>query len=400
MSFGIIEVISLLLGLSGFGVQHNPKAPTADAALQYAMPSPDVVVHFDATSVIPGNYKVLQRLPNQPQIKSSPELAKIARKVISEVEGARGLAKGATGIDLVTDVHDATVFVEILPRRDPNFVAVVHGRFSPATIDKIAKMSRGKVSRLAGGVVVEQGNDPAIGVTRDGVLIAGTPSLVRDRLDGSWQAPARAAGSTLGHAAEVIDGKPIYAVVLGMSQGARAEAVNKIGGKNFLTDLVKRHKVASMSVFHNGVGWTWIDSSRSGLDSMALMSEGFIELMRAGHIAPRGFAKLALGAIDSYRGSDRRLDDLIRRKADVMKIVESYTGDGNFAAKVDKDPRQLKLTVRATGKSLSEVVPAGLFIPLGAIGFLTTSRVDDKAPPARVSPPPPRKATPGLRRAN
>jgi hypothetical protein len=33
MSFGIIEVITLLLGMAGFGLQANPKAPTADQAL-------------------------------------------------------------------------------------------------------------------------------------------------------------------------------------------------------------------------------------------------------------------------------------------------------------------------------------------------------------------------------
>ena len=42
--FGITEIITLLLSLSGFGVQPNPKAPSADVSLQYAMPDPDVVV--------------------------------------------------------------------------------------------------------------------------------------------------------------------------------------------------------------------------------------------------------------------------------------------------------------------------------------------------------------------
>ena len=60
---GIVEVITLLLGLSGFGLQANPKAPTPDQSLQYAMPDPDVVVHFDVAAVVPGNYKVLQNLP-------------------------------------------------------------------------------------------------------------------------------------------------------------------------------------------------------------------------------------------------------------------------------------------------------------------------------------------------
>ena len=58
MSVGIIEVVSLLLGLNGFGVQANPKAPTADQALEYAVPDADLVAHFDAVSVVPGNYRL------------------------------------------------------------------------------------------------------------------------------------------------------------------------------------------------------------------------------------------------------------------------------------------------------------------------------------------------------
>src|SRR5436190_23415182 len=104
MSFGFVELITLLLGLSGFSLQQNPKAPTPDQALAYAMPDADVVVHLDAAAVIGNNYKLLLALPDQPQIKSSPELSKMVRKAINEVEGLRGLAKTTTGIDLTTDI--------------------------------------------------------------------------------------------------------------------------------------------------------------------------------------------------------------------------------------------------------------------------------------------------------
>src|SRR5689334_10026092 len=118
MEPGFVEVITLLLGISGFGIQQNPKAPTPDVSLQYAMPDADVVVHFDAGAVIPSNYKVLMGLPNNPGIKASPELAKMVRKAIGEVDGGRGIAKAATGIDLSTDVNDATLFFQIVPNRD------------------------------------------------------------------------------------------------------------------------------------------------------------------------------------------------------------------------------------------------------------------------------------------
>ncbi|MDX2090965.1 MAG: hypothetical protein SFX73_24105 [Kofleriaceae bacterium] len=390
MSLGIVEVITLLLGLGGFSVQQNPKAPTPEAALQYAMPDADVVLHFDAASVVPNNYKVLSGLPSSPAIKASPDLANSMRKVIGEVEGARGLAKAATGIDVVNDVNDATMFVQVVPRQDPNFVAVIHGKFTPANLDKIAKMTSKQVTKVGSGAVVDMGaNDPAIGVTKDGVLIAGTLNLVRDRVNDTWKAPARPPGSNLAHAADVIAQKPIYAMVVTLSQKARKAANDNMGQKNFLSDMVTRHKLATFSVFSDGIGWTWIDSSKAGLDNMETMSAGALDLLKASHIAPRGFAKLALGAIDSYKGVDKQLDDVIRRKGDVMKIVETYTGDGNFKTSIIKDPKTLKLTVRATGKSLSEVVPAGAVLPLGVLWLTAVRGGPDQMEVVEPTPAPP-----------
>src|SRR4051812_35074094 len=119
---GIVEIIALLLSLAGFGLQSNPKAPTADQALEYAMPDADVVVRFDAAAVIPGNYKVLTSLVDQPQIKASPELQKLVRQAINEIEGARGLAKSTTGIDFTTDVYDGTLFLQVPAQGDPKVV--------------------------------------------------------------------------------------------------------------------------------------------------------------------------------------------------------------------------------------------------------------------------------------
>jgi hypothetical protein len=390
MEPGFVEVITLLLGISGFGVQQNPKAPTPDASLQYAMPDADVVVHFDAGSVIPNNYKVLTGLPNNPNIKASPELAKMVRKAIGEVEGGRGLAKTATGIDLATDVNDATVFFQIVPNRDPNFVAVMHGKFSAANVDKIAKMKKGMtVQKIGDSSFLDVGDENAVAVTKDGTMIAGTVGLVKERAAATWKAPARAANSNLAYAAEVLGQKPVFALVMTMSPTARKEAVRKIGGKNLATDMLQRHKLAAFSVFADGVGWTWIDNNKAGLDAMELMSQGALELMKAGHIAPRGIAKLMLGGLESYKGTNKQIDDVLRRKAEVMKVVETYTGDGNFKQTITKDPKTLRLTVRAQGKSLSEVVPAGFLLPAGA--FLTFGRAQkmeaSSPPPVMVAPP-------------
>ncbi|MGN6106358.1 MAG: hypothetical protein ACTHU0_14720 [Kofleriaceae bacterium] len=389
MSFGLVEVVTLLLGLSNFGLQQNPKPPTPDASLQYAMPDADIVVQLDATSVVPGNYKALLALKDQPQIKASPELSKIVRTTIGDIDGGRGLIKTMTGIDLTTDVSDATVFIQLVPNGQPNFIASVRGKFSPASIDKIAKVSGKQSQRIGSAVLAEVGTtEPSIALTGDGVLLAGTPKLVRDRLAPSWKAPARAPGSMLANAADVINGKPIFAMMFAMSPAARKLIAQELGAqKNVATDAIQRHKFAALSLHHDGLGLTWIDTSRAGLDAMAQMTEGTLDLLRAAQVAPRGFTKLALGAIESYRGTSKELDEVIRRKADVMKLVESYTGDGNFRVKLDKNPASLRLDMRATGKTLSEVLPTGAFVPLALLGMV---RMEAAPPPSStIAAPPP-----------
>jgi hypothetical protein len=219
------------------------------------------------------------------------------------------------------------------------------------------------------------------------VLLGGSVALVKERIAETWKAPPLAAGSNLGNAAEVINSKPVFALVVTMSQAARTEALADIKGPNLATDVIKRHKFSSFAVFRDGIGWTWIDSHKDGLEAMTQISEGMIEVLRAAQIAPRGFAKIAMGALESYRSTSKQIDDVIKRKSDIQKIVETYSGDGKFVAKVDKDPNKLKLTVRLTGKSLSEVVPAVL--PFAVLGMLMRGEAGAPPPPAAIAAPPP-----------
>jgi hypothetical protein len=371
MSFGIIEVITLLLGMAGFGLSANPKPPTVDQALQYAIADADVVAHLDAASLVPGNYKALGQLADQPQIKSSPELVAMVRKAVGEIEGARGVAKLTTGIDVTTDISDATAFVQFVPHAEPRFVVAVHGKFSTANLDKIAQLTGKQTAKLGGGTIVDGGpHDPAIALTRDAVMLIGAPDLVRDRLADGWKPPSHDAGTNLGYVAEAISGKPVLAVVLTMSAAARSEALGHLGAHNFASDLVNRHKAAAFSIFHDGIGWTWVDSSKTGVDSMELVSNGVIDVLRAAQIAPRGIAKIAMGALDSYSGTSAQIDDLIQRKADLQKIIETYSSDGNFKVKLDKNVKAMRLTVRATGKTVSEVLPVGMVVPAAIAGYL------------------------------
>lgn len=392
MSVGIIELVSLLLGLNGFGVQANPKAPTADQALEYAVPNADLVAHFDAVSVIPGNYKALTQLADQPSIKSSPELAHEVRDLVTQIEAPRGMVKGMTGIDLTSDIYDVTAFLQYVPGHAPSSVVAVHGRFTPATLDKIAGIAHKTSVKLGAGAWVDLGEDKALALTKDGVLLAGRTALIKERLGDHWRTPPHGPGTTLGYAADVINARPVFAVVVTLSAAARKEAAAK-HGDNFGTDLVKRHKEASFAIFHDGIGWTWVDTSKAGMESMAQVSQGVIEVLRAAQIAPRGFADIALGSLESYRG-DRRVAPLLAHKAELIQLADTYIGDGTFKAQLDKDPRTNKVTVRLSDRSLAHVLPLGGVLPMVAAGalFMRAEKQADEMPMRMAPPPAPGKA--------
>jgi len=349
----------------------------------------DVIAHVDVGALVPNNYKVLTNLPNQPQIKASPELAKAVRKMVAEIDGPRGLVKGMTGIDLITDVSDLTAFVQIVPRQDePNFVVSIHGKFSTTTIDRSAKAAGKASMKVGAGAWFDAGDGNAVAVTKSGTLLVGTQSLIKDRLADAWKAPAMTAGQ-LANAREILGQKPVFALVVNLSPTARAQALAELKGKNFVTDHIKRHKLWSFSVYRDGIGWSWIDSSRAGLDAMAQMSDGFVDVRRASQIAPRGFGKILLGGLESYKGTNKQVDAILRRRADLLKLVETYTGDGQFKAQIDTDPRTLKLTARLTGKSLSEVMPLGGLLPIGVAWATLVRGSDQSPPPMMIAPPPP-----------
>jgi hypothetical protein len=286
------------------------------------------------------------------------------------------------------------VFVQFAPHGDPSFLATVHGKFTTANIEKIAATAHRKATPAGAGAWVETDDATAVGVTKDHVLLVGTTPWVRDRMADGWKAPSHAAGTNLAYAAAAIDAKPVFAVVLTLSASARQDARRKID-MPVIGDLVQNHKAMSWSLYADGMGWTWVDSTRAGLDSMAEMSDGMIDLLRAAQIAPRGFAKGALGALELYK-DDKRVAELLAHKDDLMKIVNTYTGDGNFKVKVDKDVARLSLSVRATGKTASEVVPLGAVVPFLAFGFfLERGRADSSVQPSYAPPVPPPPPPPG-----
>ncbi len=389
---GLGEIIVLLLSLGGFGLSPNPAPPTPDQALAYAAPEADLVVFFDAATVVPGNIKALGKLADDPSIKASTELRDVVRQAIGQIDAGRGMARGMLGFDPVTDIGSVTAFLQFQPQRDPNFLLSVRGKFPADLIGKASQLSGNPVVQVGAVAMADLGDGKAVGLTRDGVLLLGSTAWIKPRLGDGWRTPARAAGSPLAKMAEVLAQRPFFAVGGALSQAMRNEALSKLKGPSFPADLIKRHKFFSFGFYTDGLGWRWDDSTKAGLDSMKMFSDGAIEIMRAAHIAPRGVARMAAAALDSYRGTNKQIDELIRRKADLLKLVDSFSGDGKFAATVNADPRGLRLDVRATASSFSQVAPFGLLIPFAGFayfGFHSVASEPVMIESPRIAPPPP-----------
>jgi hypothetical protein len=380
--YGIYEVIALALALGGFGVQANPKAPSADVVLEYAVDDADVIAYVDAVPLIPGNYSALKKLPDAPEIKGSPALKDVVGKVIAEVEGARGMVKAAVGVDLTTDLSSATIFVKM--SQPPELVMVARGKFPADMPTRIGKMMGGKAEVIGDAqlIAVSGGSSPfeVLAVSKGGVLFAGSRKLVTARLASTWKSPARPKGSILEKAAKLLRDKPVYMVAASFSSGRIKTQVEASAGKDDAA-ILDRFAYIAGAMFHNGLGWVIEDKNAKGHARSVMASDGAIDLMRAAHLAPRGFAKLILSFVDDIKSKDPGLEEVKKHKGDILKIVDQFTGDGKFKVKTDADAKAFRVSVRATGKKVSDVLPVGLIIP----GLWVTMMKASKAPTSTSS---------------
>jgi hypothetical protein len=390
--FGIYEVIALALALGGFGVQNNPKAPSADVVLEYAVEDADAIAYVDAVPLIPGNYSALKKLPDAPEIKGSAVLKDVVGKAIAEVEGARGALKTAVGVDLTTDLSNVVVFAKL--STPPELLIVARGKFPTDMPTKIGKMMGGKSEKIGDAEAVALGGPiEIVAVNKGGVLFAGSRALITARLDAKWKSPARAKGSLLAEAAKILGDKPVYMAAVSMSSGRLVKLVES--GSKTRAKLIERFEMVAGAVYHNGIGWMVKDKDADGHARSAMASDGVIDLMRAAHLAPRGIVKVLMSVLDDVGANEPELAELKKHKDDVMKLLEQFTGDGKFKVKTDADKKNFRLSVRASGKQLSDVVPVGFILPMMWLGYSTSN---DKTPASTmVKQPITTKSTGGIK---
>jgi hypothetical protein len=383
------QIFSLLMALSGFGIDADPNAPTADQVLEHSVDDADLIVHFDVAAVLPRNFKALVDLPNVPAVKASRDLEAAVKDVAAQASQGRAMAKSMIGFDPISDVTSVTLWAKFRTgSMEPDFMVEVRGSLPADIVSKVAQMSGSPLEVFGGRQAAVIEKQYYLGVAKNGSMLFGTAAWVKPRLADTWKAAARPAGSRAARVAALLDEKPFlfYAVQPSAAFLAAAEKGGKNPGTAFLRDLDQM--MGSLRV--DGVAWATYAKTAAGVERASMFAEGAIDLMRAFQIAPRGFAKVALSYLDTLAGQSKELDEVIKHKADILKIVDEFSGDGSFKAQIDKDPKAKGVIVHAIGKHLSEVLPLGLLIPAGAAAYLAKSG----ATTATMMPPATPAATP------
>ncbi len=404
MGAALIALVSAGLSLSGFGIDANPNAPSGNEVVGYAPDRADFMVHLDLEAVAPKNYDALKRLSKSNELRILPDVQRELKSLVGQIEMGLGMARGAIGIDPIRDVKSVTAWVRFPARGQPKFMVRVRGRFPADLIDKVAASAgRMKTVKVRGRTAILK-DDIMLASAPDGSLLFGTPALVRRRAE---RGPRRGRRGAHARAARVLDARPFFAITSAPSKVAIARIGREMSGSadNALADLISGHRFAAVSLSHNGVRWVYNAYTGKGAQRAEVASKGLLQLMRASHYAGRGLANLFFASIDSYRGKDRELDTIIKVKRDLLKLVDEFTGDGKFVENVRYDRRSKTVTVTATGRSLSDVMPLVGLAPLAAGWgyFMVSARADShmdeakSARPAGPRKPRPRKTVPHKR---
>lgn len=381
MSLGFLELVALMMSLGDFGVAANPNAASSAEVMKYAVTAADYTVHVDVEAILPSNYKVLTKLPNKEPIRSDKHTKRELQNAIKELEAGRALINAATGMDIVNDVTSASAWITLSATGEPAFLVALRGKIPSDAVKKVAALMGGNIQNIDGqNAITDPSGMVMAGVTADGVMLLGKPAWVKDRLSSKWKAPGKGkAGSSSARVAALIDEKPFMMIASHPSKTASARLAADLAEQPFIADFAAAHAFAAVAMAHNGIGWTWTDRNKAGYATAVMASEGLIDIFRAMHFGARGLSKFLFAALESYRGTNKEIDAVLKNKKKILALVTSSTGDGQFKAKVTKQPKRLTVTVKATGTSFSDVIPLAAFAPaVGAGAYLALASGGDE----------------------
>lgn len=382
-----VQLLSVLFSLSDFGVAQSAKAPSPSEVSKYGVEDADVFLFVDLEPVVAKNYRAFVALRDKKEVQAVPELQGAVGRAVAEAEAGREQARKMFGVDPVTDVRSIAVWVK-LGAGEPAGVMAVRGKFPAGWVDTLAPLAREhfEVEGQKAAVVGEA----AVARTRDGQVVVGTRALVEERLKKSWKAPGARAGSAAAEVRAALGERPLFSVLFAPGAAARQLMTSRAADDPVLADVVAGLSQVRFSVLRNGVSWRYVATDKSGYQAAVLASEGLLDLMRASHLFARAIARLVLSGVRTHARSQPKLQPIVAREKELLRLVDQLTGDGRFAASVSRGAARNTVTVKATGRTLSDVLPvAGLF-PLAAAGafFAIGERKKEAATPAVESSAP------------
>lgn len=380
-------ILAILMALTNVAIKPNPGAPSGDAALTYAVPTADLVVHVDLKPTVIDNYPVLAKLAATPALQRDPMLRAQLDGAMLQLEGGRAMVKSLFGVDPATDLTSITGFVALRPAAGttPDFLVVARGTLPAELPQRLTQQMPATAEVIDGRTAVVTPDGVMIGATRKGELLVGTRALVAPRLADAWQAPPRPRTSPWSQVATALDARPFALVA---SLPTTAGAASFASAEPVVRDVMTGHHAMIMSASATGLAWSFDARTPAMATRMQHAASALVAFLRAGHLVPRALLDLALAWAPSYAGTDPILDGLLRDRDKVAAVLAQLSGDGQFAAAIKRTGDRVTMT--ATGQRFSEVVPLAAVAVGVAVGALTVGQaVKDEAKASSAAPTPP-----------
>ncbi len=366
-----MELIAILLSLSGFGVEKNPSPPASIDIVKYAPAQSDYMMYVDLETVLPKNYDAFLALPKQKVLRNSARALKPLLQAIKEAEAGRRLVKGMLGFDPARDVKHVALFANVPTRGPiPRALIVVRGSFPADLLDKVSNLANQQVRMVNGHpTITAPMNLGMIGfIAKDGTVLVGTSKWVTQAL-GATRKRRPARRSALARFARLVDQRPFMLLASSPSASSKRFLNRKLRGapERLVADILTDHTFASLAVNHNGLSWSWTDTNKRGYQRALLGSKGIINTLRALQLGGRGMAQMGFAGLATYR-NNRHIAPILKYQKALLAVLNDVSGSGKFKVRVNRRPRKLTVEVKAWGKKLSDVLPVGGVLPLVAAG--------------------------------
>ena len=178
-------------------------------------------------ALVPGNYQALAGMAGGPALREAPDAQAMIQDVMRELEAFRGMARGLMGVDPVTDIDSASVWIRLPADGLPAVLAVIRGTIGDDIVGRIASLTGAEVIEVHGRKALLAPDGVAMLAVKDGDLLVGTPAWVEVRLTEGWK-PVRPRAAAA-RAAAMLENAPFFVAVSSPSRGRGARRGHRLG---------------------------------------------------------------------------------------------------------------------------------------------------------------------------